>query len=213
MSDKISLNQLKEMVTLQDKMNSKVDVNWKNNGWDWHLAAQMELHEGIDHYGWKWWKKQTPDLPQVQLEVVDAWHFWLSNFIQEGLYDDTDELEFLLNDLNNPQQEMPDEIRKERYIDIARHYFEYFGSGDFGWWAPLLDSVHLTPKKLYTMYIQKNVLNMFRQDNGYKEGTYIKTWNGEEDNVHLLRLAEEGDSFTWLYHKIEDYYKSEVLEK
>jgi hypothetical protein len=26
----------------------------------------------LDHYGWKWWKKQTPDTEQVILELVDA---------------------------------------------------------------------------------------------------------------------------------------------
>ncbi|PJI52103.1 dUTPase, partial [Methylobacterium radiotolerans] len=24
----------------------------------------------MEHYGWKWWKKQTIDLPQVQMELV-----------------------------------------------------------------------------------------------------------------------------------------------
>lgn len=36
----------------------------------------------------------------------------------------------------------------------------------------------------------KNVLNRFRQANGYrtaiKEGTYRKLWGGREDNEHLF---------------------------
>ena len=36
---------------------------------------------------------------------------------------------------------------------------------------------------LYKLYVGKNILNKFRQEHGYKEGTYIKIWNGEEDNV------------------------------
>ena len=209
---KITLEQLQEMIALQDSMNNKVDPNWKTNGRDWHLAAQMELHEGIEHFGYKWWKKQTPDLPQVQLEVVDAWHFWLSDFIEEGFGEDADELDALLYDINIPQQRTAAVIKKEKYISFARDYGNYFGSGAFGWWAPLLATVDLTPKDLYEMYIKKNVLNMFRQNNGYKEGTYIKEWNGEEDNVHLLRLAKEGDNFTQIYLRLEDYYKSEVLK-
>jgi hypothetical protein len=42
---------------------------------------------------------------------------------------------------------------------------------------------------LYTAYVGKNVLNFFRQDNGYKDGTYVKNWDGREDNEHLSELV------------------------
>ncbi len=45
---------------------------------------------------------------------------------------------------------------------------------------------------VYKLYIGKNVLNVFRQDHGYAEGTYIKIWNGEEDNVYLSKLIDNG---------------------
>ena len=45
---------------------------------------------------------------------------------------------------------------------------------------------------LFREYVSKNVLNHFRQDNGYKTGTYQKTWGGQEDNVHLVALMEQG---------------------
>ena len=35
---------------------------------------------------------------------------------------------------------------------------------------------------LYSMYIIKNALNKFRQDNGYSTGEYSKMWAGREDN-------------------------------
>ena len=37
------------------------------------------------------------------------------------------------------------------------------------------------------------MLNLFRQRHDYKEGTYIKIWNGEEDNVVLARLMSALD--------------------
>ena len=43
-------------------------------------------------------------------------------------------------------------------------------------------------EQLYRMYVGKNVLNFFRQDHGYKEGSYIKIWDGREDNEHLSDL-------------------------
>jgi hypothetical protein len=52
---------------------------------------------------------------------------------------------------------------------------------------------------LYRHYVGKNVLNFFRQDHGYKDGTYQKQWHGREDNEHLMELLKELDS------KVEAY--------
>lgn len=60
-------------------------------------------------------------------------------------------------------------------------------------------------------YFGKNVLNQFRQDNGYKEGTYIKIWNNEEDNVHMLRIVESlGEEANWdkIYVALKTLYVS-----
>ncbi|MFY9093562.1 deoxyuridinetriphosphatase, partial [Aliarcobacter butzleri] len=61
---------------------------------------------------------------------------------------------------------------------------------------------------LQKLYIGKNCLNQFRQDNGYKEGTYIKVWNGNEDNVVMVDLLEkmEDVSFDDLYSKLKEEY-------
>jgi hypothetical protein len=40
------------------------------------------------------------------------------------------------------------------------------------------------------------VLNFFRQDHGYKEGSYIKLWQGREDNEHLVEILAELNSDT-----------------
>ena len=47
---------------------------------------------------------------------------------------------------------------------------------------------------LYRSYVAKNVLNMFRQDHGYKRGDYVKVWNGQEDNEVLVELLSTLDS-------------------
>lgn len=41
------------------------------------------------------------------------------------------------------------------------------------------------------VYDVKNVLNSFRNNNGYKDGTYIKLWNGVEDNVIAMDIAND----------------------
>jgi hypothetical protein len=61
---------------------------------------------------------------------------------------------------------------------------------------------------LYKLYIGKNILNQFRQDHGYKEGSYIKIWNGEEDNVVMQRVLEENEEVTpdGLYKALKEAY-------
>ena len=46
---------------------------------------------------------------------------------------------------------------------------------------------------LYCQYVGKNVLNFFRQDHGYKQGTYQKIWNGQEDNEYLVKILDSLD--------------------
>jgi hypothetical protein len=61
---------------------------------------------------------------------------------------------------------------------------------------------------LYKLYVGKNILNKFRQDHGYKDGSYIKIWNKEEDNVTMQRLLEENSTISpdALYKGLEEAY-------
>ena len=59
---------------------------------------------------------------------------------------------------------------------------------------PSLGAADLDFQQLYTAYVGKNVLNFFRQDHGYQDGSYEKQWQGREDNEHLVELAAELDS-------------------
>ncbi|MFT4995149.1 MAG: hypothetical protein ACI965_002191, partial [Paraglaciecola sp.] len=75
--------QLSTMLSLQDAMNKKVNPDWLNAGYAYLRAAMIEAVEGIEHHGWKWWKAQHKDLPQLQMELIDIWHFALSAIIIE----------------------------------------------------------------------------------------------------------------------------------
>ena len=63
---------------------------------------------------------------------------------------------------------------------------------------------------LQKLYIGKNALNKFRQDNGYKEGTYTKIWNGKEDNVIMIEILEklEDAHFDNVYVNLQESYNS-----
>jgi hypothetical protein len=71
-----------------------------------------------------------------------------------------------------------------------------------------MSSAGMTFDDLYSLYIWKNVLNKFRQDNWYKEWSYIKIWNWEEDNVIMQRIIENTSWFENIYNQLEKVYKT-----
>ena len=66
----------------------------------------------------------------------------------------------------------------------------------------------LNETQLYRLYVGKNILNGFRQDHGYKEGSYIKIWNGVEDNVVMKLGWEKNPEMTpdELYSVLKEAY-------
>jgi hypothetical protein len=60
--------------------------------------------------------------------------------------------------------------------------------------AGIMNHLAMPFDELHEIYVGKNVLNLFRQDNGYKEGHYIKMWNDREDNEYLADILKQLDS-------------------
>lgn len=177
------------MLELQNSMNSKVNEDWRSAGNEWYRAIWMEASEMLEHYGWKWWKKQEPEIMQVKLEVVDIVHFALSIRLQQNQsLDDTAEL--IARDFENFMQ--AEDIRKS--IECLALLTLTDQGAHFTFIAGIMKYLDMTFDELYEIYIGKNVLNMFRQDNGYKEGSYNKVWNGREDNEYLAEIMKELDA-------------------
>lgn len=176
---------LKEMLVLQDRLNCVVNPNWQTAGYNWCRAIMHEAVECQEHVGWKWWKKQTPDIAQAQIEMVDIWHFILSHFIVrcEGSLDYAEQL--LAGRLNMSHVCAGRSLleKLDLLVEAAAQ-----GRADVPLFASILIDLGLPLEHLERIYIAKNVLNMFRQANGYKQGTYVKTWGGVEDNVVLERI-------------------------
>jgi len=72
----------------------------------------------------------------------------------------------------------------------------------------IASKLNLKLPELYKLYVGKNILNKFRQEHGYKEGSYIKVWNGEEDNIVMQRILNNKNEITpnALYGKLEEAY-------
>ena len=201
------------MLTMQHRMNSRVHEHWVEQRFEWYRAAWIECGELIDHYGFKWWKKQQPDLEQVRLEAIDIWHFGMSALFVE----------------NKPIEQIADDMAAELAVhqpsgldvreateQLALYCLQHKSFSVSLFWDLML-AAGLDFDALYTAYVGKNVLNFFRQDHGYKEGTYIKTWHGREDNEHLVELVAEldksGEDFSdKLYAALESRYREVATE-
>mgnify|MGYP000010824342 FL=1 len=196
----LSSTQLATMLSLQDGMNKKVNHDWLNAGYAYLRAAMIESVEGIEHHGWKWWKAQQKDLPQLQMELVDIWHFALSdiiigfsgdiqksaNTIAEQLASERNKVMFDGKDYLFKEQDILDNLELMAGLCAAKRF-------DVSLFLTIVEQAEMDSDELYRQYVGKNVLNFFRQDHGYKEGTYKKIWNGREDNEHLVEVLNSLD--------------------
>ena len=176
---------LQTMVELQRSHNEKVHPEWDQQGYPFTRAIWIECAELMDHFGWKWWKHQQADLDQVKLELVDIWHFGLSALmIQHG----NQVVEVVANEVNDASESHEPSEFRESVETLASTALQ--GEFSVAAFAGAMDALPMSFENLYTIYVAKNVLNVFRQENGYKEGTYRKSWAGREDNEHLAELAQ-----------------------
>ena len=182
-------NQISQMLTMQDAMNSRVSETWRTNGYEWYRAIWVECAEMLDHHGWKWWKHQEIDVAQVQLELVDIFHFGLSLRLMTGA--DVEEIsQELANELIKNTGETDFKIALENLASaaVSNKSFDAVALAD------CMSLMNMDLNELFRQYVGKNTLNFFRQDHGYKEGTYIKVWHGEEDNEVLATLVNDLDA-------------------
>lgn len=188
------------MLDLQSTLNVAVNPAWLTAGYPFLRAAFVESGEALDHYGWKWWKKQEPNLEQFGVELIDILHFYLSHvlvsqngdiadaasYIEMQIGRSTTAHDIVFDDKPYTFASMDTLSRVELLAGLAvsrRVSFPLLGS--------LFADAGMADNDIFNTYVGKNVLNVFRQSNGYKQGTYIKDWFGEEDNQVMSRLLSE----------------------
>lgn len=205
--------QLLSMVQMQDRLNTRTaGKDWVHQNLAWHRAIWIECAELADHVGWKWWKEQNPRLVQAQVELVDIWHFVLSLILDRNIGDHKAAAMAIEDHFVTRAEAVKIDLLSHRETPRVIEELALVAIKDHSVSAPaflvLMDHLELPWDKLYRMYTAKNVLNWFRQENGYREGTYIKTWGGEEDNLWLEGLMHDHPDATAdeLYAKLEEDY-------
>jgi len=170
----------------------------------------------MEHIGWKWWKKQEPNMEQVKLELVDIWHFGLSMYLQMySTFTKTDIACTIRDDIaiwsTSYSPTTPNEFKQrlESFVLNTLTNTVYFDMAGFLF---LLESSGMTFDELTSQYVGKNVLNMFRQEHGYKQGHYRKHWyNSREDNEHLVEILNNLPTSEQTQERIYNQLKERYL--
>jgi hypothetical protein len=211
-------SQAKIMLTLQSKMNARVNPQWVDAAYPYLRAVIVEGAEAMEHHGWKWWKKQECDLNQLQMELVDIWHFILSHILLDHKDDEPLALLSLMRECQAASKvEFDGKTCHIDTLDALQKLELSIGLACAGrisvpLFEALLTDCNMTWDDLFCQYVGKNVLNFFRQDHGYRDGTYQKHWDGREDNEHLVEVMSELDSDHaefqhTLYESLKDRYQ------
>jgi len=219
------IKEIQECLELQDKLNKRINENWRDirKSEDFYRAIWLESAEAVESLPWKWWKKVEPNWDNVNIEIVDIWHFILSLVLKENV-----EMDNFYKGLN--------EDFKDSNIDgyLANKYFEFKYTENLDkshliiflfervaeyalrediksvlFWFGVLVKNSITFEKLFNLYIGKNLLNHLRQELGYKDGSYKKVINGMEDNEYLMKLLEETKDIKLIEEKLRKILKEE----
>jgi len=217
------------MLNLQQQLNDATNgEGWENgitkNGKliDWKRCAYLECAELIESYPWKHWKNidADPDFENIKIEAVDIWHFIMSQALADYKTKELGTVEELADNIVNlPNfdafREPTVTTEKDNYeqIETVEEMMRTLLCGGSTeklvmQFVDVAMQSGLNLDSLYKLYIGKNILNQFRQDHGYKEGSYIKEWNGEEDNVTMQRILDQTPQISpeELYRKLEEAY-------
>lgn len=191
----LSPNQVASMLALQAGMNTKVDPNWLTARHPYLRAVVIEGAEAIEHHGWKWWKHQELDHAQLQMELIDIWHFILSEILLETNGEAQSAQHRILSAIGEQKTELILDGRTIDYssLDLVAKLELLIGVSvvrriELSLFEAIMHDCRMGWDELYCQYVGKNVLNFFRQDHGYKLGHYRKLWQGREDNEHLVEI-------------------------
>ena len=217
------------MLELQQELNDATNgINWENgltkNGKkiDWRRCIYLEAAELVESYPWKHWKNidASPDYANIKIEIVDIWHFVMSEALRlykveklGNIADIANAVSSMEEFANFSQTQKGEQLDAYEEIALVEEMIRIlFCNSDINAlvisFLTMASKLNLKLPELYELYVGKNILNKFRQNHGYKEGTYIKVWNGEEDNVVMQKILAFNADITpeALYSALEEAY-------
>ena len=212
-----------QVIDLQNEFNNVINPDWQNAGYNFDTAILVEAVELIDSFHWAWWKDGVDNLANAKVEVVDIFHFCLSEWMVVRGSDSGArlhlgiELAHIANDID--WYSIGDETDNEGYIHGVKNFLKQYSAlhgvaNVYSFLTRVAAPLFTSPDELINMYLAKNILNKIRQEFGYKSGTYIKMWCDVEDNVIVMQIAEANPEVTFLelLELVRSYYLENVLK-
>ena len=192
-----SYTKIKEMFLMQQRLNDETNgAGWEDgytkNGKliNWKRCIYMECAELIDSYILEQ-NYKIKDLNSIVSEIIAVSGYgefssYAYSIDEYSIYEIINDIEIIIHQTSGFDIDIH---------DLLTNYFR----------VALKCGVSLDI--LFEKYIGKNVLNKFRQDHGYKEGSYRKIWGGKEDNEVLLEILAGGAvSVGEIYAKLDKIY-------
>ncbi len=205
------LKVLPEYMNKQAKLNTMLSgecwingITKKGKKINWFRCIAQELAEAVDCFPWKHWKDVSAevDIENLKMEMVDVFHFQLSLYSNVENINDMLSKAKIQND-NSVFSEVDslDTLKLiEGYLTITTHAvnstldkegFNHLMEFMTIQFYRVINSFDFSVEELTSLYDRKNMLNIFRMEHGYQDGTYIKIWNGVEDNSFMELLLKE----------------------
>jgi len=158
-----------------------------------YLALIEELGELVASFGYSDWKQTVRDEDNIRIEAMDICIFAINcHYYLNRRYSATQGVltNLIISDIQLIKQ-IQTLIANDKYLEIVALIFAIYPD-------------------VKTNIIGKQALNTFRQDNGYKLGTYKKLWNGQEDNVTMLEYVKNNLNATFedIYTYLSETYAS-----
>jgi dimeric dUTPase (all-alpha-NTP-PPase superfamily) len=223
------MNRILQMIELQQELNDATNgKDWEsgltknNKKIDWRRCIYLEAAELIESYPWKHWKNidASPDYANIKIEIVDIWHFVMSEALRLYKVENRGHIKDIANAVTSMQgfnafldANKGEQLDAYAEIELVEEMIKVlFCNDDINAlvisFLTMSSKLNLKLPELYELYIGKNILNKFRQNHGYKEGSYIKEWNGKEDNIVMQEILASKSDITpeALYNALEEAY-------
>lgn len=156
-------------------------------------------------------------MENVKVEAIDLLHFVISDTLQMNydIRNFNDILNSTIKDFEVGFEKISINLKNSNFFKLI-DLLNTDRLSRFIVMKAIFEQLSMSNEDVYIAHIVKNCLNKFRQDNGYKDGLYIKDWNGKEDNVIAYEIANEWGAdkelFEQLYKDLETYYNENVLK-
>ena len=191
-------NKMLRCLELQDEINKRINKKWvkERTEEDFFRAIWLETAELMEELPWKWWKKTETDYDNLQIEVVDIFHFLLSLILLKHYKMDHDDfftgytdiaISLFYYGLEYSRKLNTNELITQ-VETIAKQSLMRNDTGLILTFSGIVNTVFDDFNQMYMLYIGKNILNRIRQEKGYNTGTYKKVINGLEDNKYLTQI-------------------------